>query len=156
MATLRDLANILMVQFNHFFISLPKMWPILLEETQIYMRPERMTKHRFGFKLTNWWEKQSAYNSPYDYRTAPHVVKEEKEYSSGMSRLTELACNKLDTVELLVTQDRSSDLFTITCLKVSCFYQDSTCLPKLLVYIYHFELMKSFRFKSCNDFTSWL
>lgn len=36
-----------------------------------------MTKHRFGFKLTNWWEKQSAYNSLCDLKRH-HMLKKEK------------------------------------------------------------------------------
>ncbi len=82
-------------------------------------------KHRFGFKLTNWWEKQSAYNSPCDFKKH-HMLKKEKEKKD-----TVLVCHAW--LRWLVTnfaqlsywwRKTRSDMFSTTCLNVPCFHQD--------------------------------
>lgn len=77
MAALTVQANFLMVQFNHFYITAENMGYYFGGNSECILDRREWQKHRFGFKLTNWWEKQSAYNSLCDFKKH-HMLKKEK------------------------------------------------------------------------------
>lgn len=132
MAALTVQANFLMVQFNHFYITAENMG------------------YYFGgnsgciLDRREWQSIDLVLNWRTDGKSKVHIIvcvtsksttwkgKRKKWYCSGVSCLTALACNKLDPVELLVTQDRCSDMFTATRLNVPCFHQDSSRLAKAI------------------------